>query len=246
MASYKDVYDARVKSGDAAKSRTPVDSVTLPTESDVVKKPSESDKHSLFIMRHGRTALDPTHRSDGWLDLPLSDDGRVRLLTAQQYLKDIPLTRIYAPSFARTTESANIIASGNINHPQVIVASDDSRTWDTGVFCGTQKRPNKPKIQFFLDNPNKTPEGGESYNDFVQRFTPWLANREREVAEGQGPYLLVLSGSNIRELSTQETGDRDKLDLDEGGLILGLPSKDGKWNWEVVFGKKDESNEWLS
>lgn len=246
MASYKDVYDARVKSGDAAKSRTPVDSVTLPTESDVVKKPSESDKHSLFIMRHGRTALDPTHRSDGWLDLPLSDDGRVRLLTAQQYLKDIPLTRVYAPSFLRTSESANIISSGNINHPQVVVASDDAKTWNLGVFAGTQKKPNKPKVAYFMDHPDKSPEGGESYNNFVHRFTPWLESRKREVMEGQGPYLLVLSGSNLREIGMQEEEDREVYDLDEGGLLLGIPSAKGKWDWKVVFGHKDESNEWLS
>ena len=48
-----------------------------------VAKPPRNVKKVLYIARHGKTALDPTHRSDGWLDLPLTDDGRVRLITMQ-------------------------------------------------------------------------------------------------------------------------------------------------------------------
>lgn len=218
-----------------------------PIEDEVVKKPNTVDKKSLFIIRHGKTALDPTHRSDGWLDLPLTDDGRVRLLTAQQFLKDIPLTRIYAPDFKRTMETAEIIASGNINHPKVITASDDSKTWNLGVFMGTQKKPNKPKVQSFMDHPDKVPEGGESYNDFKSRFDTWLGKIKQMVLDGQGPFLLCLSGSNCREISLEMTGERDTLDLDEGGLMELTPSTTkGGWTAKVLFGHKDENNEWLS
>ena len=213
---------------------------------DVVDKPSSTDKKSIFIIRHGKTALDPTHRSDGWLDLPLSDDGRVRLITVQQYLKDIPLKKIYAPDFLRTSESAAIIASGTISHPQVVVASDDSKTWNLGVFAGTEKEPNKPKVQYFMDNPDKVPEGGESYNAFTKRFFSWLDGIQDKVRKGEGPILLVLSGSSIRAISVKQTGDRKKLDLDEGGLMLMTPKGKDEWNAKVVFGHKDETNEWLS
>jgi broad specificity phosphatase PhoE len=212
---------------------------------DAVRKPSPLDKKTLFIMRHGRTALDPTNRSDGWLDLPLSDDGRVRLLTAQQFLKDIPLTQIYAPDFLRTSESANLVASGTISRPEVVVASDDAKTWNLGVFAGTQKKPNKPKVQYFMDHPDKVPEGGESYNHFKDRFFGWLDKVQDKVKDGKGPILLVLSGSNLRALSLKMTSDRDTLDLDEGGL-LSLVYKDDKWDSKVLFGQKDETNEWLS
>ena len=35
-----------------------------------------TDKEPIYVMRHGRTALDALKRSDGWLDFPLTDDGR--------------------------------------------------------------------------------------------------------------------------------------------------------------------------
>ena len=213
---------------------------------DVVDKPSLKDKKSLFIVRHGKTALDPTHRSDGWLDLPLSDDGRVRLITVQQFLKDIPLKKIYAPDFLRTSESANIIASGTISKPQVVVSSDDSKTWNLGVFAGTEKAPNKPKVQYFMDNPTKVPEGGESYKNFCDRFFKWFDGIQDKVLKGEGPILVVLSGSSIRAISVKQTEDRKTLDLDEGGLMLMTPTKDGKWSAKVLFGQKDENNEWLS
>lgn len=254
-SKYRAAYLKRKQSSESPAAELPKKTRRIPKDllakekpfesGDTVKKPSPLDKKTLFIMRHGRTALDPTNRSDGWLDLPLSDDGRVRLLTAQQFLKDIPLTQIYAPDFLRTSESANLVASGTISRPEVVVSSDDAKTWNLGVFAGTQKKPNKPKVQYFMDHPDKVPEGGESYNHFCDRFFGWLGKVQDKVKNGGGPILLVLSGSNIRALSTKMTGDRDTLDLDEGGL-LSLVFKEGKWDAKVLFGQKDETNEWLS
>jgi broad specificity phosphatase PhoE len=217
------------------------------SEKHALARKTDIDKKSLLILRHGKTALDPTNRSDGWLDLPLSDTGRVRLITAQQFVKDIPLTRIYAPDFLRTIESANIVASGTISHPEVVVASDNSKTWNLGVFAGTEKAPNKPKVQKFMDSPDSVPEGGESYNSFCKRFFEWFDGITSRLLKNEGPFLLVLSGSSIRALSVRLTGDRTQLDLDEGGLMLLNPKpKSDEWSAEVLFGHKDENSEWLS
>ena len=210
-----------------------------------VDKTRLKNKKAILVSRHGKTALDPTHRSDGWLDLPLSDEGRVRLITIQQFVKDIPLTQIFAPDFLRTSESANLIASGTISRPKVVVSSDDSKTWNLGVFAGTEKEPNKPRVQYFMDHPTKIPEGGESYESFCTRFFSWLEGIKNKAEKGAGPFLLVLSGSSIRAISTRMTGDRKMLDLEEGGLMLLMP-EDGEWKAEVLFGQKDENSEWLS
>lgn len=198
----------------------------------------------LFVMRHGRTALDPTHRSDGWLDFPLSDEGRVRLLKAEQFLNTFPIKAIYAPSLKRTTESAEILGSGILSHPPVIV-SDDAKTWNFGVLAGTIKKENRSLIEHFMKHTHEAPEGGESRDSFRNRFLPWLDARKFEVKDEKGPILAVLSGSNIREISFQLFEDEDKLDLDEGGLMVMYPDGD-KWSAEVIFGHKDTDNDWLS
>ncbi len=206
-----------------------------------VNNPYES---TIFIMRHGKTALDAIHRSDGWLDFPLSDEGRIGLVKAQQYLKDIPLAAIYAPTLKRTTETAQIIQSGCISDP-VIISADQSKTWNLGTLMGTTKKPNRPIVTHFMENPHEKPNGGESLDEFRARFLPWIAEREAEVSEHKQPILLIMSGSNLRELSTQLYGDKEVLDMDEGGLLT-LKKSDLSWQGRVIFGHKDEEDEWLS
>ncbi len=60
--------------------------------------------------------------------------------------------------------------------------------------------------------------------------------------EKDGPILIVCSGSNIREISQFLTGNRDLLDLDEGGLLKLQPI--GKmWHGNIVMGGKDTPDE---
>jgi broad specificity phosphatase PhoE len=197
----------------------------------------------IYIMRHGRTALDALKRSDGWLDFPLTDDGRRGIIPTQQYLKDIPkpLCCIYAPSLKRTQETAEIIQSGMGVEPADIVASDAARTWNLGKkLLGGKKYPNRPVVKHYMNHPNEVPEDGESLNQFKKRFLTWFNDLRDE--KRAGPILLVLSGSNIREISELLTKDRETLDLDEGGL-LELHCKKGRWFGTVILGSKHESKE---
>ena len=198
---------------------------------------------TLLVMRHGQTALDPVKISDGWLDFPLSDEGRVRLITAQQYLKNIPLKNIYASSLKRTAETAAIVESGNVsNQRPVIHIVDAARTWNLGELSGTSKKESRPIVEDFMKNPDKVPVGGESRNDFLERFLPWLESMKAEVSAGGGPTLLVMSGSNLRELSTSMTGDMETWDLSEGGLLV-LTFANGVWLGNVVFGLREADDD---
>lgn len=206
---------------------------------------SEPDpKQSLYVMRHGRTVLDDEHRSDGWLDYPLSDEGRVGLMTSQRFLKLIPVTKVFASTLKRVHETAEIVLSGILSGPK-LTAADETRTWNMGVLIGGKKRPNKPLVKFFMAHPDQMPPHGESMHDFNRRLMTWTFQRMRELQRGEGPYLLVTSGSCCRELSRVITGDIDTLDLDEGGLMRLWPDGN-RIKGEVVFGHKDDDQEWTS
>jgi broad specificity phosphatase PhoE len=191
----------------------------------------------VYVMRHGRTVLDREQRSDGWLDYPLSDDGRVGLIKAQQYLKNAPIKHVYAPSLRRAHETAHIMASGILTHPDLQVA-EQARTWNMGMLIGTKKKPNKPIVRYFMDHPDQAPEGGESQQQFAARFIPWIVDRIKQVEQGDGPVLVVTSGSNIREISLVFAGDINTLDLDEGGVLALVPTADGA-HGTVLFGGKN-------
>jgi broad specificity phosphatase PhoE len=207
-------------------------------------RPTYDLSRVIYVLRHGRTALDPMHRSDGWLDFPLSDDGRQRLITAQQYLSHIPIKAIWAPTLKRTKETAEILQSGILTNPPIHL-DDDARTWNLGAIAGTAKKPNKPLVEHYIDNPDETPMGGESRTEFRKRFLPWLKKRQADAKDKKGPLLLIESGSNLREISFDLYGDKNILDLDESGLMMMMPIGD-TWAAKVLFGHKDENNEWLS
>lgn len=194
----------------------------------------------IFVMRHGHTVLDKDRRSDGFLDFPLSDDGRLGLMAAQQYLKTVPLTTIYAPNLKRTRETAELVKSGTLSDPKIVV-SDDARTWNLGIIAGTRKRYGRPEVQKLIDSPSKAPMGGESFNDFKDRFLPWFDEATSEATRAQ-PVLYVGSGSNLRLIGSTLLGDPDTLDLDEGGLAC-LHNVGGQWHGEVILGADDTRDE---
>lgn len=183
--------------------------------------------------------LDDEHRSDGWLDYPLSDEGRIGLIDAQQYLKVAPIKHVYASSLRRTAETAHILTSGILSHPDVIT-DDRVKTWNLGMLMGAKKRPNKPIVRYFMHHPDQTPEGGESMEDFCVRFLPAMVQRIKQVEAGDGPVLVVTSGSNLRELGRAFTGSIDSFDLDESGLMGLFISPDGDIQGRVLLGHKTD------
>lgn len=192
---------------------------------------------TIYVMRHGRTVLDVTHRSDGFLDFPLSDDGRMSLIDAQQYLKRVPLAAIYEPGLRRTAETAHIVKSGTLTDPPVHTVPE-AKTWNLGLLAGTQKRYGRPEVQKLISQPDQPAPGGESFNDFQGRFLPWFQGIAKQVLKSGKPVLIVCSGSNLRCLGQALEGDADAFDLDEGGLAE-LDYIGGRWHSEVLYGAED-------
>ena len=194
------------------------------------------DKEKIYCMRHGQTALDDLHRSDGWLDLPLNDEGRQNIVVAlSKFLKRIPITRIYVAPLRRTKETAEILKSGLTSDPKIEVESD-IKTWNLGSLAGDKKSPNKKIVKDLIDHPSKKAPDGESYDEFMNRFDSFVKKLEGE-SKKEGPFLMVLSGSNCRRLSEMLFRDRAELDIDEAGVFVLFP-EDGKWTAKVIDKKR--------
>lgn len=195
---------------------------------------------AIYLMRHGETVLDASRRSDGWLDMPLSDAGRLGLITAEQELKTVPLKTIFAPDLKRTIETAEIVASGVLSCPKVKI-DDDARTWNLGAIAGTKKRYGRPEVQKLIDAPDTAPMGGESYNDFKGRFLPWFEYAVMKASRVE-PVLYVGSGSNLRLIGTEYLGDVEGVDLNEGGLAC-MHMVGDRWYGEVLIGQDDQDDD---
>jgi broad specificity phosphatase PhoE len=173
-------------------------------------------------------------------DLPLNDEGRQNIVLALKFLKKVPITKIYTAPLRRTKETAEILQSGIVSHPKVEII-EDIKTWNLGSLAGDPKKPNKVVVKELLRNPAKKAPDGESYDEFTQRFDPFLEKLEKE-AKDSGPFLMILSGSNCRRVSEIVFRDREELDMDESGLFLLSPNEDGKWTAKVIDKKRDLKN----
>jgi len=194
------------------------------------------DKKRIFCIRHGQTALDDLHRSDGWLDLPLNDEGRQNIVLALKYLKKMPITCIYTSSFRRCKETAEILKSGITSDPKIELV-EDIKTWNLGSLAGDPKKPNKAVVKELLQHPDRKAPDGESYDEFMARFDKFIEKMEKEVGKS-GPMLIVMSGSCCRRISEMCFRDRNDLDMDESGVFVMVPDGD-KWTAKVIDKKRD-------
>jgi broad specificity phosphatase PhoE len=203
------------------------------------RMPAPGAGAQVYIMRHGATAMDMgSNRSDGWLDLPLTDEGRVELIQAQQMLKCVPLKVIYVPDLKRTIETGEIVASGTASDPTVVEVAQ-ARTWNLGIIAGMKKEDGRPKVKDLKLNPTRKPPGGESYSEFKTRFLAWLLPLMAKQEKSKQPVLLVLSGSTLRLIGLEYFDSEDDCDLAEGGLAA--LHYDGDWECEVLLGHEDAS-----
>jgi broad specificity phosphatase PhoE len=203
-----------------------------------------ADTVSIYLMRHGRTALDTEQRSDGWLDLPLSDQGQKELIESQQMLKQVPLSTIYTPDLKRTRETAELVKSGTLSDPKIIV-NDKLKTWNLGLLAGTKKRYSRPEVKNLMDNPKASPPGGEPYGDFIARFLPEFSKVAQKAEKDGKPILVICSGSNLRCLGKMFLYDEEALDLDEGGLARMQQTAYG-FTGEVLHGGEPNDDEYES
>jgi broad specificity phosphatase PhoE len=201
-------------------------------------RPANKVDATIYLMRHGETALDlGANRSDGWLDFPLTDEGRQGIIPAQQCLKMVPLSAIYTSDLKRTRETAEIIKSGTLSDPKIVV-DDDMKTWNLGTLAGLPKKYGRPEVQKLRLYPDQRAPGGESFNAFRGRFVPWFMEMTDKAAKTKKPVLLVLSGSALRLLGQLLLGDDQAVDLDESGLAA-LHKFGDVWSGEVFLGHED-------
>ena len=195
----------------------------------------------IYGMRHGQTPLDISHRSDGFLDLDLTEEGQREIVeTLSNYLKHSGVTCIYCAPLRRTEETARILSSGIVGNPEIEV-TEGALPWNLGSLAGDPKQPNKKIVQDLLANPEKPAPDGEAYDDFTDRFDTWQDEMFSE-AKSEGPLLEVLSGSDCRRLSERLFNDRSVLDIDEAGLFMMYPDVNGKWTADVICGHRDDDD----
>lgn len=87
-----------------------------------------------YYVRHGRTEFNEEKRLQGYLDSPLTKEGREDAIKAREALKTIPFTKAFSSSSDRAKVTGEIILE---DHPEVpLIPLDGLKEFDFGVMDG--------------------------------------------------------------------------------------------------------------
>lgn len=179
---------------------------------DELKRYTKKSLNTYFVMRHGQTS----HNVAGHISTVvnnedhLTDKGKSQVEKSAKELKEKNVDIIIASPFARTRETAEIVAQ-SIGLPARSIIYDDrlheisvpmyeGRTW-------AEYHADFPKT---VDNFDKAPEGNESYKDMKRRMLNFLFDIEKTYKDKKilivthgGPAWVMVAGAQM--LSIEET-----------------------------------------
>lgn len=192
------------------------------------------------IIRHGSTFLNnPDKTKDrirGWLDVPLTQEGKDDAEKAAKKLQGCGADIIYSSDLIRAQQTAEIVDKAVNDVPIVVTRS--LRPWGIGVYEGKISADVYPVMEGFIKHPDNIPEDGESFNTFRIRYLTIL-NRIMCQAKEENQVLLI--STHYRNLKMAcawidkgMPADLSISDLELGsgdyqpGSILDMPMKDFK------------------
>lgn len=177
----------------------------------------------LWLVRHGNTQWNSTHRFCGHSDIPLSPNGHMQARWLARRLRDKPIRAIYSSDLSRARATAKTIVAQH-NHAIPIHYSQAWREINFGAWEGltyaTIAAQYPDQLAFFSEPEQHSPPGGESLTTMLQRVQ--YALLALLIQSEPGDIVLVSHGGPLRALLCQflqmPLSSQWQLRLDPGSL----------------------------
>lgn len=155
-----------------------------------------------YFFRHGQSHTNTTHQIlNKGVNLGLTAIGEDQVTTAAEILRNINFAACYSSPLLRATQSADIIAKSLHIHYNV---SPALKEYDVGKLeRHSDEESWKRYRKLFEDwlrgaSWNTRLEGGESFIDMQNRFTPFINEVKRDYAGKAGAVLFIGHGGVYR------------------------------------------------
>ena len=198
---------------------------------------------SIYLVRHGSTTMNRGGAGKdlirGWKDVTLSAEGVDQAHRIAVDLSDCDFKLIRTSDLIRAEKTADIIADAT---GAEVESLPELRSWNLGPKFEGKLTNAKivDEIKDLVENDDKTPEGGESFNDFVQRVIdcamPIFEDAKGETAiVTHGRCVQIISlwiaadcdlDCMRREYATELASEPDSI---SPGGYLELKKIDGRW-----------------
>ena len=187
------------------------------------KTPVNNLDARLYLVRHGDTDLNSgssqTERFRGWGDPSLNEKGINSAHEAGQFLADKGILHIFHTDLSRGAQTAEIIKAhtGAETTPMFGL-----RPWNMGDLTGQPVEPNLKQVNEYQNKtPDKPLPGGESFNEFKERWHSTLQMLVQFSQQNQKPIAVVTHSRNLNELKAQYEGRSMKVKSEQppGGIM---------------------------
>jgi broad specificity phosphatase PhoE len=154
---------------------------------------------TLTIVRHGATTLNEQDRLRGWMDPPLSYEGkrdaanaRRALLESHQHLWKQP---VYSSDLSRARETALYVFGDRVKFVEAL------RPWNVGTFAGQPSAIVHPLLEEYRQTDGRVPFG-ERFSDFTRRLESFVRDIHVDA-------VIVTHYRVVKQLKFMETGRWD-------------------------------------
>lgn len=183
----------------------------------------------LVLLRHGESQWNLENRFTGWIDVPLSDQGRDEAMVAAQKLSGYRLDRAFTSRLVRATDTLRTVLAA-IGQGQIPIEENEALNERMlGHMQGLNnaemvKRYGAEEVQGWRRSYEVQAPGGESLQDTAARVLPYYEERIKPALDQGNTVLIVAHGNSLRalvmhceHLSPQQIVD---LNIPTGALLI--------------------------
>lgn len=191
---------------------------------------------TLILVRHGESVWNAENRFTGWVDSPLSDNGREEAKNGGERLaaEGIRVDHAFTSTLVRGIETGQIVldALGQGDLPQEQAWELNERFY--GFLTGRNKDEaremfGEEQVHVWRRSYATAPPGGESLKDTTDRALPYFRKRIQPLLDGDTVVLVSAHGNSLRAIVKQ----LDELDDD---AVTGLEIPTGV---PIVYDMRD-------
>ena len=161
----------------------------------------------LILVRHGQSQWNLENRFTGWVDVPLTEAGRVEALRAGKSIRalGIRFDLSYTSVLVRAIETLQIILS-EIDQEKLPVAKDQAlNERHYGDLQGlnkdeTEKKFGEEQVKLWRRSYDVAPPAGESLKDTAARPLPYFESRILPDLKAGRNVLVAAHGNSLRSI----------------------------------------------
>lgn len=159
----------------------------------------------LVLLRHGESQWNLENRFTGWIDVPLSTEGREEAMAAAQKLSGYRFDRAFTSRLVRATETLRVVLAA-IGQEQIPL--EESLALNERMYGDLQglnkeetiKKYGAQQVEVWRRSYEVRPPGGESLQDTAARVLPYYEEWIKPALGNGNTVLIVAHGNSLRAL----------------------------------------------